>query len=1578
MWLRLFPCGLFVAGLCCVIAIIGICVRQCKNGIEISVPRSHDGENHVTLRAGDRGKQPKVSIDKWWIYVLCLLQCVRIGEASHPGPSKSVEWVVGTFNPNGLGHRADIVASLPGDFWGVTETHLSRIGIQKFSCGLRCNQSDYVHVVPGKPCPLRARSKEAGDFTGVAALSKWPCRSLPHSIPSAIYDSSRVQVVGTCIQGIWITIGILYGFPKSTSHIHPKFSTEQHLEAIIDRVACQSCGPRIIMGDFNWEQSELHQLSRLEDLGFVEIQSLANSWWGTPILPTGTGSRRIDYVYISKELVGLFKGVTVDDSQWPDHSSVSATFQSHANALEKFQWFIPKKPEWPSHPWQFEFCPSDHHSPSIQYAEFWQQVEQQASNERCRQGKTPFQPCEKGRGQTLETKQTSFCSAPIRKGRSGEMHPAFYGNSVKYKQIFKQARRLQSFVRALQSDNANQLHHLPSLWDSICRSSGFPGGFCRWWECEGSSLVAQPISISYCIPSLQEAELIYQAVQRYVKSFEQKLIRERVKNAKQKRLNDLRYVFKDCQRDQPKKVDILIDSRHCEVTEIIPEDSAIVVEPSIDILSDVPICHNGRPFEVIHAEADCIWVDDHSAFSVGDSIRQTKVLSDVPSIFEAFRKEWEPRWNRVTKILPSQWTQITDFARKCLPKTPWTFRSWDPSSFQGAVRGKKRNAATGPDGVSRDDLLALPQSVHERIIGMYKEIEESNKWPTQLTVGIVSSLEKKPDAFQTVDYRPIVVFPLLYRVWASFRAKDFLQSFVAIVPDGVKGGIPSRQAKSIWYEAAILLERAHLDSEAYIGVVADLSKAFNMLPREPIWVALDAMGVPVWFIKTWASYVTCQSRRFKIRDSVGPPIFSDVGFPEGCALSICSMAIIDALLDCWLRPVHPTVQIVSYVDDWQIMHRSLQCHEEIIQALWDFVDAVRMKIDKTKTFAWATSPQDRKVLRQSSNMKIVLCAKELGAHLNFCKKIGNRSILDRIGAMGHAWQLLRKSLSPYHHKITALRMLAWPRSLYGISVVRLGPLNYAALRTGALRGLRQDRIGSNPCLHLPLSGFSCDPEGYAIFQTIKDARDHAEADSFRNLLGLYGTSPSLFPSNGPVTILAGRVSRLGWKLQPDGRFRDNIGFIDVFTTHIDDIKFRIALAWGWILTAELNHRKDFDGLQRVDLGTTGAILRQFSAADQVYLRCSLDGTMVTQKDRKHFQEGNLGLCAFCGAEDSSEHRVWMCPEFATIRKTFPTKYVECLQTLPPCTVQHAWAIRPQSYDKLAEQFEALSDLPPSAYKIPLVTSDYLDLFCDGTCRFPHAKPLKMAAWAVTMAHSKGNGYDNDLLAAGVVPGQHQSAFRAELFGFRHALAIAVEVRVPVVRIWCDCQSVVNMAIRMQKGLLVEKPNGSHADVWNEVRRLLLQLDQRLMICHVFSHNQISSGLSEIEMWAYWHNSLTDIAAAKMNGQRTEEFWESWRQAASDFEWYDDLFTEVAKLHVTIGKQADALQKTVRNHKKNVDVQDVGKQIVQPKKYIVTTAAIRKHGANIVQTLHEWWMHTGARFFESEWGFTMDLICTTLH
>eukprot|EP00438_Fugacium_kawagutii_P001634 Skav211752 [mRNA] locus=scaffold1548:659930:672993:- [translate_table: standard] len=141
---------------------------------------------------------------------LCmLLMFVRVGEASHPGPS-SRTCVLGTFNPSGLNGKAHLVANnlQYGDLWLISETHLTTRALHMFRTGLRVADSEYKYCIGGYPVPGKAASSFAGSYRGVATLSKWPTRALPVSWSRDAFRSSRVQICTTLLGDMWITSGV--------------------------------------------------------------------------------------------------------------------------------------------------------------------------------------------------------------------------------------------------------------------------------------------------------------------------------------------------------------------------------------------------------------------------------------------------------------------------------------------------------------------------------------------------------------------------------------------------------------------------------------------------------------------------------------------------------------------------------------------------------------------------------------------------------------------------------------------------------------------------------------------------------------------------------------------------------------------------------------------------------------------------------------------------------------------------------------------------------------------------------------------------------------------------------------------------------------------------------------------------------------------------------------------------------------------------------------------------------------------------------------------------------------------------
>lgn len=1055
----------------------------------------------------------------FWIFLF--FGFCRIGEAHHPGPADT--WRFGVANPSGLNNKLDQIIHLEGDVWLLSETQLSQRGVSGFCKGLRTAQSSW-QVIPGAPCPTRGAT-DTGSHAGVMVLSKFPARPLPHAFGDA-YASARLQVSGFVVGDAWVTTGVLSGYPCNAMHAQARFQTDSLLAEFVDRVACDGHGLRAIGGDFNYDVHELTQLRRLHDMGFREIQDLSAYRFGTSVLPTGRGRRRLDHLWLSPELQQLFQSLQVSNEMWADHLAVEGVFARVGVCPVSSVWNMPREFPWPEH-WSCQVEYQAGQDPAVAYASMWNQLEKQAKWWKKQEGGV-ITAAQCGRGQTLEPVQRKEFTAPCKKARKGDVQPTFFGVSLSHARYFRQLRRLQSLSRQLKSGcgSWNACINRDDTWKAIRRASGFPSGFGLWWGEQG----LQP-SFGVCLPQrcpgVSEVEGMFVSFQEWVRQYEAALAKSRYKFAKVKRDSDLNWVFKDCRPDPLPKVDTLLDRLEVGVEEVREEDCSLVTREPFELMMGVPVVVNGQAVEVLHQEADQVWVSSVEGLAPGHNLVQERPVHSDQEILERFAAVWKPRWTKLSHVAEGQWTQIVAFIEQTFQPIEWEQSAWDVDSFCRGVKSKKRIAAKGPDGVSQPDLAALPRSGCEAHVTMYKAVESGSRWPPQVATGFVTSLAKHLQAQAVDQFRPVTVYSIAYRLWSSHRAKEALRSVSKVVPCSVQGGLPNRQARAIWYEVAEALESAYLDGLPLHGIMLDLTKAFNMLPRYPVWAALTALRFPIGVMRAWVGFVSSQVRRFRVRKSVGPGLDSCRGLPEGCALSVFGMVIVDWLLDEWLKRVHAQVVLQAFVDDWGVLFRAADMFQRVWRAILDFTELMDLTLDMKKTKLWSTATEARGQFR-ASDMGVTYAARNLGAHQNFTRHCWNSVLQARLKLMPEVWARLKASLSPYKAKVRAVVMLGWPRALHGISVVHLGLSQFKLLRTGAMRGLRAERKGANPLLHLTTNGFQVDPEGWALLQTLRDAREMGGFHHLDRLLGLFASRDPELPRNGPTAVLMARFDRIGW------------------------------------------------------------------------------------------------------------------------------------------------------------------------------------------------------------------------------------------------------------------------------------------------------------------------------------------------------------------------------------------------------------------------------------------------------------------
>ena len=1318
-------------------------------------------------------------------------------------------------------------------------------------------------------------------------------------------------------------------------------------------------GPRAIGGDFNFGPEELDQLHRLRALGFREAQDLRAWRHGISTEATGRGSRRLDQLWISPELQRVYVGTTVSFDQWADHAAVSATFSHDHMVNTVHAWPCPQQFPWPLD-WTCQMDVDFDGDLTHAYAAFWSQVEGQAKCWAMQQGVHVMKK-QCGRAGTLAPQSSRLYLCPVKKARQGDVQPTYMGVSLQHARYFRQLRRLQSLVRILGKEVStwNGQINRDETWRSIRTAVGFPGGFGLWWISQGlTPILDSPLPL--CCPGLDFVRALFHGFQQYVQQYEASLVKQRYQHAKHRRAANLAHVFQDC-RDEPlPQADTLLDRVSVGVEELRSEDNSVVLERSVSLLSDLPVVLDGHAVSVVAHAEDQVWLEHLPDIQPGCVLTQERAVSNDTAILERFAEVWKGRWTKHTHVVPGQWDQICGFLERTAKPLEWCYEPWTLDRLDRAIRHKKPRAAKGPDGVAQPDLAALPAAARRTMLRFYEAVEAGAPWPAQLAAGFVSCLAKHAGAQQVDEFRPVVVYSLPYRVWSSVRAREALRSVLHVLPTSIQGGVPARQAKSIWFELAFALERSYVDGVGLHGLLMDIQKCFNNIPRLPLWCALVHLGFPTGTLQAWASFVAGQTRRFRVRHSVGEALSSNCGLPEGCALSVFGMAMVDWMLDWWLQGIEVSVDLRTFVDDWGVLFRDAGALDRVWTSLEQFTAHMDVAIDMGKTRLWSTEAEARREFR-TGDIRVTLAARNLGAHQNFSRHCHNAELQKRLGRMPQVWTRLRASQATYQQKVTAIHMMAWPRALHGIAVVHLGASHLKSLRSGAVRAMWADRKGTNPYLHLATSSLLTDPEAWSVVQTLRDVRELGIDEPVEDTLGLFACAQDKLPSNGPSAILLSRLRRLGWGVGSQGLVQDRFGTFSLMTVAWDELLIRVRYGWGHVLAQELVHRPTFAGLENVDLAELHLALKAFGPVDQVYLRCHLDGTLFTQNARARFCPDVSSKCPWCPAKDGFHHRAWICPHFAACRSHLTSDQLGCLSMLPACLVDHGWPVVVPEWEVFSrwllqgDGFCRMSPIEPSVRHSPQV----LELFVDGTCAFPTDVKLRFAAWAITVVQGGVGSMDNQVLACGYVRGLNQSPFRAELTAVLQATQWAVQHQ-QAVRIWSDCQGVVKRFHKLLQGGAIKR-NGANSDLWGHLQALVAQHGALLQIRQVVSHGSIQQATCYLEEWVYWHNGLTDSAAEGVNFRRPDEFWRDWLGLHGALKFHRELHRAILLVLLQTSRLAAA-----SDAKPPVTQAIPEREVpapIMPAAWQIPEKLIKRYGMINLQHIHNWWQKWGVQMLQ---------------
>ena len=1034
---------------------------------------------------------------------------LRFGEARHPGPDDALHppfelpppeahhLRVGCSNPCGFRGKEQVAISLGAGVWHFSETHLTaaaQIASSRSMRSLATQTTRHIRAHFGAPVGLRPNSTVAGTWSGVCVLSDFPSQKLQIPWKDGAYESGRALITRHFVGDTSIQTGTIYGFPTSPTWPRHKELNQALFRTFTTELVVGSSGVRMILGDMNCSRDTAGEFEVWRRYGWIECQMLAYDRWGQEPTSTCKQSSQVDHIWLSPEAAALCRRVHLVPA-FPDHHTLMVDIDVTAVKTTYQAWPLPSAIPWDEvdlEAWHASFAaaplPAD--LPGDDFLSQWCHHWESSLNGFCSsQPDRLLPPRCKGRGKHCKPQSVSTAPPVARAARPGEAALRSDFTSRLLLRWYKQLRRMQSYLHAIRANKQtpSAVSYRIAVWSAVLSSPGFSHGFSHWWATRSHSLPASPALLPQEPPPEPYADAIYEEFHWHFRRLETWMIRQRTQLLKTKYDHTCKALFSELRAPAREQLDLLWSTEDLTILAVDLDSGQLHLDFAPVVTPHSTWKWQQSSLELKAHDGDLLTFQSLPAhLEVGDCLQHQVVLADEKAIHAAMLDLWTPRWQRACTLDEATWHRITSFIEAYLPRLTFPGPDLSLSNWHATLCRFPARAARGVDGLSALDLRNLPSDATQQLLDFLGTIDgQTVGWPSQLRYGKVINLAKVDGAHLAKHFRPVVIFGTIYRAWSRLCARPLLNFLSHVVPAAALGFLPGRECGQIWLQLQAFIELCCQQDLTLGGFSSDLEKCFNHIGRDPLFRLATHVGFPASVLGPWRSFLDNNVRAFLVRSAHSEAIPSTSGLPEGCAMSVVGMILIDWAFHVYLHAMVPNVHVFSYVDNLSVAGNDPLAVVSAFFSTICFFQLWGLTLDHSKTFCWGTSLRARTVL---GYLGLIQCtdASELGGSMTYGKRRRNRCLKARGSSLEAKWMRLRASRSPQQYKMAILPIVFWATALHGCAGCPVAQSYAADLRKRAIKALRLKTAGSNSMLRLTFAPkTTADPGFYQVWHTIQ-------------------------------------------------------------------------------------------------------------------------------------------------------------------------------------------------------------------------------------------------------------------------------------------------------------------------------------------------------------------------------------------------------------------------------------------------------------------------------------------------------------
>ena len=569
----------------------------------------------------------------------------------------------------------------------------------------------------------------------------------------------------------------------------------------------------------------------------------------------------------------------------------------------------------------------------------------------------------------------------------------------------------------------------------------------------------------------------------------------------------------------------------------------------------------------------------------------------------------------------------------------------------------------------------------------------------------------------------------------------------------MSGGVPGRGARLLMYMQQVIIEKSTIDKKQMGGFVLDLVKAFNCIPRRPLRRMMNNMGISYEIIDFWLGSLERLTRLPQVGKHLGEPISSTCGVPEGDALSVCAMISLAYHYHEYIIYQVQNVRVSIYADNWSWLTSSQKANFKTLRKTLEFVSALRMQIDFTKSWAWSNATEFRKTLKDMENLfpdgrtKIMVAqhSKELGVLVKYSRQVALGPLTHRVNGAKHKLQKIAWMAIPIEVKAKLVQGAVWPFAFFGVEATGLGETHFRKLRRGVTNVIAAGHKQASAWLatHFLYPNLQ-DPLFYVLLRCLSILRNLADS---RYLMALevvqIAANIEVKQPYGPGTALGSYIRRAGWDISACGNVSCQalpLKCVNCLKSSTQEIKQVLMEFWSCTVMTNSHHRKGIPNDLIFHRSNTLKALQNICDEDVRGLVLNITGGFQSGVTKSwcynQTENENLEICQFCGAMDTKTHRLLECPFYSSIRKEH-SEAVHILTEKFPLWIWHPISYRhPEAhFHDMVMHTKNMPEIPDIHYTD---NDQQLVFFTDGACCDAMDPEARRAGFSIIQDVSKGD------------------------------------------------------------------------------------------------------------------------------------------------------------------------------------------------------------------------------------------------